>query len=306
VSPPGESTNAAGYAAQMDAQQQNQLATPVQERAAEARVGVVDLPAELAQLRAELAATKAELSALRTQFAERDRSPRFAVIYPAFEDRFRGAEAEVRGRLSVYLPEVCASARAGAAGPRVLDLGPGRGEWLALLAEAGVRAVGVDDNAAMVDHLRARGLDVVPDDAAAHLAAVPDDALDVVTAFHVVEHLDLESLLALLAQAHRTLRPGGLLILETPHPANLVMGACNFYLDPTHRSPVPPARLQFLAAQSGFTDIRTWELHPKEDIDLSGMRIDGVAAADTALLAAALQKGLFGPQDYALLLRTPG
>jgi len=263
------------------------------------------IAAELAGLRAELDATRAELNALREQLADRDRSPRFAAIYPAFEDRFRGAEAEVRERLSVYLPEVLACVHPCPSAPRVLDLGPGRGEWLALLAAAGVRAMGVDDNAAMVDHLRRRGLDVVSADAAEHLAAVPDDAMDVVTAFHVVEHLDLESLLGLLAQARRVLPPGGLLILETPHPANLVMGACNFYLDPTHRSPVPPARLQFLATQSGFTDVRTWELHPKEDVDLSAMRLDGVAAADTAVLAAALQKGLFGPQDYALLLRVP-
>ena len=60
------------------------------------------------------------------------------------------------------------------------------------------------------------------------------------------------------------------------HPANLVMGACNFHLDPTHRNPIPPARLQFLAAASGFTDIRTWELHPKEEVDLSGLRLAGV------------------------------
>ncbi len=260
---------------------------------------------EIARLRAELAETRSELGALREQLAERDRSPRFAAIYPAFEDRFRGAEADVRARLSVYLPEVRACVRADADGPRVLDLGPGRGEWLALLSEAGVPAVGVDDSAAMVERLRGRGLDVVLDDAARHLADTADGALDVVTAFHVVEHLDLESLLALLDHARRVLRPGGVLILETPHPANLVMGACNFYLDPTHRSPVPPARLEFLAAASGFTGIRTWELHPKEDVDLSGLRLDGVQAADTAALAAALQKGLFGPQDYALLGRAP-
>ena len=49
-----------------------------------------------------------------------------------------------------------------------------------------------------------------------------------------------------------------------------------------------------------------WELHPKEDdVDLAGLRLTGVGARDTALLAAALQKGLFGPQDYALLARTP-
>lgn len=262
-----------------------------------------DVAAELAQLRSELAETRAELGALRERLAQRDHSPRFAAIYPAFEDRFRGAEPDVRGRLSVYLPEVRACVRADAAGPRLLDLGPGRGEWLAMLAEAGIPAAGVDDNAAMAQCLRDRGLDVVEGDAATHLAAAPDGSLDAVTAFHVVEHLDLDALLALLAQARRVLRPEGLLVLETPNPANLVMGACNFYLDPTHRAPVPAARLQFLATAAGFTEVRTWELHPKEDVDLSGMRVDGVAAADTAVLAAALQKGLFGPQDYALLLR---
>jgi O-antigen chain-terminating methyltransferase len=261
----------------------------------------VNAPDELALLRAELAELRDEVRALRA----RELSPRFAAIYPAFEDRFRGTEADVRERLAVYLPEVRSCVRPDAAGPRVLDLGPGRGEWLALLADAGVPARGVDDNGAMVEHLRGRGLDVAADDAACHLAALPDGALDVITAFHVVEHLDLESTLGLLAHAARVLRPGGLLVLETPHPANLVMGACNFYLDPTHRSPVPPARLEFLAAASGFTDVRLWELHPKEDVDLAGLRLTGVGAQDTALLAAALQKGLFGPQDYALLARTP-
>ena len=256
---------------------------------------------ELDRLRAELAELRTEVRVLRA----RDHSPRFAAIYPAFEDRFRGAAAEVRERLSVYLPAVRECVRTGGGGPRVLDLGPGRGEWLELLAEAGLTARGVEDNPAMVEHLRLRGLDVVEGDAAGYLATVADAALDVVTAFHVVEHLDLETLLALLAHAARALRPGGLLVLETPHPANLVMGACNFHLDPTHRNPVPPARLQFLAAASGFTDVRTWELHPKEEVDLSGLRLAGVSAEDTAVLAAALQKGLFGPQDYALLLRTP-
>ena len=179
----------------------------------------MNAPDELALLRAELAELRDEVRALRA----RELSPRFAAIYPAFEDRFRGTEADVRERLAVYLPEV-RSCVSDAAGPRVLDLGPGRGEWLQVLADAGVPARGVDDNPAMVEHLRGRGLDVAPGDAAEHLAALPDGKLDAVTAFHVVEHLDLESTLALLAHTARVLRPGGLLVLETPHPANLVMG----------------------------------------------------------------------------------
>jgi SAM-dependent methyltransferase len=257
-----------------------------------------ELGSLIARLQAEVRALRAAVAELRT-----GHSPRFAAIYPAFEDRFRGTEADVRDRLAPYLPEVRAAVQADVAGPRVLDVGPGRGEWLGLLAEAGLPAVGVDDNAAMVEVLRSRGLDVVHADATGHLAALPPASLDVVTAFHVVEHLDLDALLGLLAAARRVLRPGGLLVAETPNPTNLVMGACNFHLDPTHRTPIPPAQLEFLTTASGFVEVRTWALHPKEDVDLAGLRLDGVSAADTATLAAALQKGLFGPQDYALLAR---
>jgi acetyltransferase-like isoleucine patch superfamily enzyme/SAM-dependent methyltransferase len=226
-------------------------------------------------------------------------SPRFAAIYPAFVDRFRGSETEIRQRVSVYLPRVREAVR-DAPGPLVLDVGPGRGEWLALLAEEGIAAAGVEDNAAMAQRLRERGLDVVHTDAT-HLGAVPAGSLDVVTAFHVVEHLDLEALLALLAAARRALRPGGLLIAETPDPTNLVMGACNFHLDPTHRAPIPPARLEFLVGASGFTGTEIWRLHPKEEHDLSGLRLDGVTPEAAAALVLALQRGLFGPQDYAVV-----
>jgi SAM-dependent methyltransferase len=263
-----------------------------------------DLRAELVTTRAELARTRAELTELRAGVGPSTADPlgggRFTAIYPAFEDRFRGAEADVRERLSVYLPRVCAAVRT-AAGPRVLDVGPGRGEWLALLAEAGVPAAGVEENPMMVERLRARGLDVVPADGVGHLETVPPGSLDVVTAFHVVEHLDVEALLALLTAAHLALRPGGLLVAETPNPTNLVMGACNFHLDPTHRAPIPPAQLEFLVLSVGFGETQVWPLHPKEDVDLSGLALPGVDEAASAAVAGALQKALFGPQDYAVL-----
>ncbi|WP_214401137.1 methyltransferase domain-containing protein [Pseudonocardia lacus] len=255
---------------------------------------------ELDDLRAEVALLRERLDVLAGA------SPRFAAVYPAFEDRFRGAEAEVRERLAVHLPRVRAVVTPGAEGPRVLDAGPGRGEWLALLAEAGVPAAGADDNAAMVRRLRERGLDVAHADATTHLEGLPAGSLDAVTAFHVVEHLDLEALLGLLAAARRALRPGGLFLAETPDPTNLVMGACNFHIDPTHRNPVPPAQLEFLVGAVGFTDVEIVRLHPKEDLDLSGLRLDGISARASAAVALALQKGLFGTQDYAVLAAVPG
>ena len=258
----------------------------------------------------ELAALQAEVERLRARVdvLEEARSAQpaalgglFDVVYPAFQDRFRGSEADVRERLGIYLPEVQRSAT----GRGVLDVGPGRGEWLGMLAERGVPAYGVEASTEMSAALRARGLPVVHGDALAHLGGLEPGSLDAVTAFHVVEHLDLETLLGLLAAARQALRPGGLLVLETPNPTNLVMGACNFRLDPTHLQPLPPALAEFLVTASGFRDAEVRPLHPKEAVDLRGLRIDGVGEEAAALLAQALTKAFFGPQDYAVLACAP-
>ncbi|CAJ62705.1 hypothetical protein FRAAL4063 [Frankia alni ACN14a] len=221
----------------------------------------------------------------------------FAEHYPAFTDRFRGSEEEISRRLEVYLPDVDRFV----AGGGVLDLGPGRGEWLLMLAARGVDAVGVDADPTFAAAARARGLRVEVGDILDHLRTVGDATLDLVTAFHVVEHLATDELLAVLAQAGRALRPGGGLILETPDPTNLAMGACNFYLDPTHRRPLPPALTEFLVTTSGFTGTEIRRLHPREQVDLSTLRLDGVDEATARLVGAALTSALFGPQDYAVV-----
>jgi SAM-dependent methyltransferase len=253
--------------------------------------------AELSQLRARIRALESRLAAVEAGTSGAAQG-RFASVYHAFEDRFRGGEDDIRRRLEVYLPDV----EGVATGRRMLDVGPGRGEWLTLLAERGVDAYGVEANPHLAAHLRdVHGLDVRTGDAVAHLDVLAAGSLDLVSAFHVVEHVATDTLLGLLAGARRALRPGGLLLLETPNPANLVMGACNFYLDPTHERPLPPALTEFFVQASGFIDVEVRPLHPKEDADLSGLRLDGVDARTTGLVAAALSKGLFGPQDYAVL-----
>ncbi len=255
----------------------------------------------------ELAALRAEVHALRRRLDALSGSPpdlpagRFDTIYPAFQDRFRGTEADVRARLEIYLQDV---ERAGT-GRGVLDVGPGRGEWLSLLAERGVPAYGVEASAEMTVVLRDRGLPVVHGDAIPHLHELEPGSLDVVTGLHVIEHLGLEPLLELLAAARVALRPSGVLILETPNPMNLVMGACNFYLDPTHLQPLPPALTEFLVTAAGFSDVQVRLLHPKEPVDLQGLHLPGVADSTSALLAQALTKAFFGPQDYALLACAP-
>ncbi|HEX2360736.1 MAG TPA: class I SAM-dependent methyltransferase [Jiangellaceae bacterium] len=243
----------------------------------------------------ELAEAKHRVALLETDLrAKVDRGgPRFAAIYPGFIDRFRGPTAEVTAKLAAYLPDV--QRLVGPAGAGVVDVGPGRGEWLALLRDAGVPASGVDANSDFVDAARACGLDVVQGDAVEHLHDRPPDSVDVVTAFHVIEHLDVDELLALLAAARHVLRPGGCVVLETPNPTNLQMGACDFYNDPTHRSPLPPDLTEFLVSASGFDEIEVRALNPNQST------FEPVDAGPCQRIERLVARTLYGPQDYAVL-----
>jgi len=228
-------------------------------------------------------------------------SPGFAAVYPAFEDRFRGDPVDIRRRLSVYLPDLARVAR----GRPLLDIGPGRAEWLDLVAAAGVEGYGVDTDAQFVAAAQAKGTRVVHADAVEHLRTIEAGSLGAISAFHLIEHLPTDALVDLLHAARAALAPGGVLLLETPNPSNIVMGACNFYLDPTHQRPMPPALTEFLVGAAGFVDIEVRPLHPKEPVDLAEMRLDGVSPHDTRLVGAALTKGLFGPQDYGVIAWAP-
>jgi SAM-dependent methyltransferase len=246
---------------------------------------------DLAEALHQVALLETDLRALRVKV---DRSgPRFAAIYPGFIDRFRGSTAEVTAKLAAYLPDI--QRLIGSAGTGVVDVGPGRGEWLALLRDAGVPASGVDANSDFVDAARARGLDVVHGDAVAHLHDRSPDSVDVVTAFHVIEHLNVDELLALLAAARHVLRPGGCVLLETPNPTNLQMGACDFYNDPTHRSPLPPDLTEYLVSASGFDEIEVRVLNPNQSA------FQPVESGPCQQVERLVAHTLYGPQDYAVL-----
>ena len=98
-------------------------------------------------------------------------------------------------------------------------------------------------------------------DALAYLRRLPDASLGAITSMHLVEHLPLEVLVELIDECLRALRPGGVLILETPNPENLLVGSHYFYLDPTHRNPLPPALLEWLVQARGFDSARVERLH---------------------------------------------
>lgn len=211
-------------------------------------------------------------------------------FYIDFEDTFRGSSSDISERFKVYLPYL--DKFSGDASAHVLDIGCGRGEWLALLGQSGIKASGVDLNLAMVNACHELGLQAQCMDALDYLRRQSEGSLAAVTGFHIIEHLPFEFLLALLDAALLALRPDGLLIFETPNPENLVVGACNFYYDPTHLKPIVPVVAEFMARQRGFAHAEILRLHPYPESH---------RLPEDSELAKRFNDALYGPQDYALL-----
>jgi glycosyltransferase involved in cell wall biosynthesis/SAM-dependent methyltransferase len=179
--------------------------------------------------------------------------------YADFEDLFRGTADFIRERQRAYLPVLKGAAP-------VLDLGCGRGEMLAVLAEAGVGATGVDLDASMVERCQAEGLPVTLGDAVTYLRAQAAGSLGAVTSFQFVEHLSLGDLEEVMRLAHAALRPGGVLVAETvnPHSPRALKA---FWLDLTHRHPIFPEAALMLAKGAGFGSAEIFFPHGRGDYE---------------------------------------
>lgn len=189
---------------------------------------------------------------------------RLDALYASFEDEFRGTRADIKKRSEVYLPIVKAVG-AGVGDRSIVDIGCGRGEWLELLAEEGLVAHGVDMNRISVAQCRDVGLRVIEAEALGYLRGLPDNSIGALTGMHIIEHLPLDALIGLLDESLRVLKSNGVIILETPNPENIIVGACNFYFDPTHQRPLPPPPMKFILEARGFINVTILRLHPMMD-----------------------------------------
>ncbi|MFZ2385730.1 MAG: class I SAM-dependent methyltransferase [Candidatus Omnitrophota bacterium] len=209
-------------------------------------------------------------------------------FYRAFEDRYRGSRELIKLRLRAYLPFVRPLLGFYEKG-EALDLGCGRGEWLELLAEAGFDATGVDLDNTQLATCKELGLNVRIADAIDFIKRLPDANLVLVTAFHLVEHLQFSQLQNLVKEALRVLKPGGILILETPNPENILTGTSNFYLDPMHQRPIPPQLLSFLPEYYGFRKVTILRLQetvrPQEKEGMSLLDVLNGVSPDYSVIA---------------------
>jgi 2-polyprenyl-3-methyl-5-hydroxy-6-metoxy-1,4-benzoquinol methylase len=137
-------------------------------------------------------------------------------------------------------------------GASVLEIGAGRGRFLARLAGLGYQARGLEPSPHRRDEAVAQGLAV--EATGIEDADVAPGSQDAVVAWHVLEHLPDPG--GALDRAAKWLRPDGLLLLGVPNAASLqvaVAGSHWFHLDlPRHRFHFTPTALETLLGEHGF------------------------------------------------------
>jgi SAM-dependent methyltransferase len=221
-------------------------------------------------------------------------------FYRQFEDRFRGSREEILKRLTAYEPFITAL-DSGSFSRTALDLACGRGEWLEFVTTHGFTARGVDIDEGMIAACTERDLPADRLDALEALRAQPSDSLTVISGIHFIEHVPFDYVLEVAGEAVRALEPGGLLILETPNPENLLVGSELFYLDPSHQRPLPRALVAFAAESAGF--LRTSELGLHGAAQKDGQTLYNVLRGVSQDYAVIAQKD--GPDDVVARMDAP-
>ena len=220
-----------------------------------------------------------ELSRLESSFAELSSFVREKLFtsttfidltpeeYVKFEEKFRGRKDEVKEKLGLYLPilqDVLSKFKGESI--KAVDLGCGRGEWLEILRERGIDPLGIEINDIFVRRLTEKGFQVFKEDLFDFLKRAEDESFHLVTAFHVIEHVDIKRRTEFLREVLRVLKKGGVFIVETPNPRNILVGSGDFYRDPSHVIPLFPDTLQYLGEIIGFSKSQSYFIKDNESL----------------------------------------
>jgi 2-polyprenyl-3-methyl-5-hydroxy-6-metoxy-1,4-benzoquinol methylase len=138
----------------------------------------------------------------------------------------------------------------------ILEIGPGRGEFLELAGELGYRRVtAIDLSAEVVELLSQRYPDVARVSDTVSFLAEKSTCFDVIIMMHVLEHVPKTETVALLAAIRQALSPGGSLVIEVPNMANPVVGLTVRYADFTHETGFTRSSLEQVLRMAMFESV---------------------------------------------------
>ncbi len=165
----------------------------------------------------------------------------------------------VRGQIAYEHLHRYALAARFAAGKRVLDIASGEGYGAALLARVAAGVIGVDLDAAAVDHGRrtyyASNLRFLQGSCSE--LPIADGTIDVAVSFETIEHVAEHD--RMLDEVRRVLAPGGVLVLSSPN--KLVYSDLSGYANPFH------------VKELYFSELRDLLVRRFEHVHLFGQRI---------------------------------
>ena len=169
------------------------------------------------------------------------------------EKQDRSGQRAIAGRLHGWLPPT--------KGVCCLDLGCGAGDQLMALQSLGFdNLIGVDIGPEQVAIAQNRGLRVVQANLLDYLRT-SEQAFDLICAFDIIEHFTKNEVLDLLGLTWERLKPGGLLIVQTPNA--LSPWASHYrYHDLTHELIFSPECIVSTLRLTGFKDITIREVGP--------------------------------------------
>jgi SAM-dependent methyltransferase len=151
----------------------------------------------------------------------------------------------------------------------VVDLGCGAGELLLAFSKLRFTNLrGCDLSAEQVMIAKQRFPEVVEKDLFSYLQEMPDDSLDIVTAFDVIEHLGPELTFRLFKELNRVLSPGGIFMAHCPNGVSPFVGSV-YWGDMTHEWCLTPESAKTLCSLHGMVDFMATE-HLGASSGLSG------------------------------------
>lgn len=145
----------------------------------------------------------------------------------------------------------------------ILDLGCGHGALIHSARQAGYRNLrGVDKSPEQVAAAKKLCIEGVEQgDIMEALANEPNEALDGLITFDLIEHFNRNELIPLIDEIYRVLKPGGRWIIHTPN-AESPFGMRIRYGDITHELAFTRTSLSQLLLSSGFSIVECYEDQP--------------------------------------------
>lgn len=128
-----------------------------------------------------------------------------------------------------------------------------------------------------------------------YLRGAADHSFAVISAFHEFERHGFGYVFESVRQAVRTLKPGGLLIVEACDPANLIESTERFWQDPANRRLLPSATLESLLHYCGFDILSRRSLSTPGEGQLPWIELE---------LVQKLNHYFHGPSGYLLIARS--